>query len=254
MTVVPKGRGGGLASQSLKALLGIRDLIHSGQVAPGERMSEPVLTDRLGLSRTPIRAALARLEAEGLLEAIPSGGYAVRAFSDADVIDAIELRGVLEGMAARLAAERGVNPARLLETKGLLAKLDAVVAGPAESLAFEDYVGLNEAFHESLVTLAGSDVLRREIARAYAMPFASPSAFLEAQASLPEFRATLQLAQSHHRAIVEAIDLREGARAEALAREHARLARHNLAGVLDDTRLAARVPGLALMAGGRTTL
>jgi GntR family transcriptional regulator of vanillate catabolism len=52
-------------------------------------------------------AALARLEQEGLVDAIPSGGYAVRSFTREDVIDAIELRGVLEGTALRLAAERG---------------------------------------------------------------------------------------------------------------------------------------------------
>ena len=96
-------------SQTLRAALGVRDLLYSGIFRPGERLSEISLSERLGLSRTPIRAALARLEQEGLVELIPSGGYAVRTFSEADIIDAIELRGVLEGTAARLAAERGVS-------------------------------------------------------------------------------------------------------------------------------------------------
>lgn len=106
------------ASQTLKAVLGVRDLVFSSLIAPGERLSEISISERLGLSRTPVRAALARLEQEGILEAIPSGGYSVRQFSEADVADAIELRGVLEGTAARLAAERGVAPARLAAVRG----------------------------------------------------------------------------------------------------------------------------------------
>ena len=56
--------------------------------------------------------ALVRLEEEGLLEAIPSGGFMVKAFSERDILDSIELRGTLEGLAARFAAERGVSRAR----------------------------------------------------------------------------------------------------------------------------------------------
>ena len=78
-------------SQTLKAVLGVRDLVYSGAAAPGERLSEITLSERLGLSRTPVRAALARLEQEGLLESIPSGGYAVRALSEADILDGIVL-------------------------------------------------------------------------------------------------------------------------------------------------------------------
>ena len=90
-------------SQTLAALLRLRDLILEGGLAPGERLSELAVVERLGVSRTPVRAALARLEHEGLVEALPGGGYAVREFSRADVNDAIEIRGVLEGLAARLA-------------------------------------------------------------------------------------------------------------------------------------------------------
>lgn len=82
-------------SQSLKTILSLRDLILSGELKPGERLSELAIVDRLGVSRTPVRTALVRLEEEGLLEAIPSGGYAVRHFSEADIFDAIETRGTL---------------------------------------------------------------------------------------------------------------------------------------------------------------
>lgn len=236
-------------SQTLKALLGLRDLVYSGSIAPGERLSEVTLAGRLGLSRTPLRAALARLEQEGLLEQIPSGGFAVRTFTREEVIDAIELRGVLEGTAARLAAERGVPPARMAAIKAVVADLDRIVAAPPETMDFDAYVGRNATFHDMLAGLAGSALVRREIERAVALPFAGPSAFLNAQTDIPAFRKSLTIGQGHHRAIVEAIDLREGARAEALAREHARLARANLDFVSGDRELMARVPGLSLMSG-----
>ncbi len=237
-------------SQSLKALLGVRDLVLGGEFSPGERLSEVAVAERLGISRTPLRAALARLEQEGLLEIIPSGGYAVRSFTIEEVFDSIELRGVLEGTAARLAAERGAQPNKMRTLKALLADLDTTLANGPEAMEFDRYVELNADFHETLAGLAGSETIRREIERAVQLPFASPSAFLEQQEDVPEFRKSLENGQVHHRMIVSAIELREGARAEALAREHARLARHNLEFVIEmDRSLMRRVPALALVSG-----
>ena len=99
------------ASQTVKAQLALRDLVVAGELEPGERVSELQMVERLGVSRTPVRMALVRLEEEGLLEAIPSGGLRRPAFSEREVFEAIEIRGTLEGLAARLAAERGVNEA-----------------------------------------------------------------------------------------------------------------------------------------------
>jgi GntR family transcriptional regulator of vanillate catabolism len=96
-------------SQAVKAQLRLRELILSGDLEAGERIAELAIVERLGMSRTPIRAALMRLEQEGLLEKFPGGGYKVRTFSERDVADAIEMRGTVEGLAARLAAERGVS-------------------------------------------------------------------------------------------------------------------------------------------------
>lgn len=236
--------------QTLKALLGLRNLVLGGDVAPGDRLSEVLLAKRLGISRTPLRAAFARLEQEGLLEQIPSGGYSVRGFRLADVFDAIELRGVLEGTAARVAAERGVEPAKLNAIKALVAELDKTFRDRPEDMLFDRYVALNASFHMALASLSGSELLRREVERAMLLPFASPSAFLEQQEAVPAFRRSLTLAQQQHRDIVEAIQRREGARAEALAREHARLARRNLEFVVNQDRsLMTRVPGLTLVSG-----
>jgi GntR family transcriptional regulator of vanillate catabolism len=236
-------------SQALKAQMELRDLVLAGNLAAGERVFEVPLSERLGISRTPLREALGRLEQEGLLERLAAGGYAVRTFSFDDVTDAIELRGVLEGMVARLAAERGADPVALTHLDAIVTELDDVVEAGAEAMDFAAYTELNAAFHATLATLAGSETIRREVARAAALPFASPSAFLDAQAALPGFRRSLIVAQAQHREIAGAIAAREGARAEAIAREHARLARRNLEYVMtEDRSLMDRVPGLALVA------
>jgi DNA-binding GntR family transcriptional regulator len=99
-------RGDGAQSQTVKAKLGLRELVLEGAFAPGERVPEIGLAKRLGVSRTPLRLALSTLAHEGLLEPLAGGGFVVRSFTRADVFDGIELRGVLEGTAARLAAER----------------------------------------------------------------------------------------------------------------------------------------------------
>lgn len=236
------------SSQTVKAQLALRDLILSGDLKPGDRISEPSLVDRLGMSRTPIRMALVRLEDEGFLEAIPSGGFAVKAFSERDVYDAIELRGTLEGFAARIAAERGVRSALIKEMKEALLRIDGIAALPTLSIDhFSEYVGLNGHFHALLVEAADSPVLKRQIERTLNLPFASPSGFVMVQAKLPEAGKILTIAQDHHHCVLRAIEDREGARAEALMREHARLAHRNLQLALGNQGTRNLVPGAVLI-------
>ncbi|ADZ71285.1 GntR family transcriptional regulator [Polymorphum gilvum] len=237
------------ASLSRKAVMELRDLILGGTLPPGERLYEVPLSERLGISRTPMREAMAKLEQEGLLERIPAGGYAVRTFTFEDVIDAIELRGVMEGTAARLAAERGVEPVKLRQFRKVVEALDRTLGSDVKKMDFDGYVELNSELHELLAGLSGSEMVRREVERASRLAFASPSAFLREQEDVLEFRRSLIGAQAQHRALLEAIEAREGSRAEAVAREHARLARQNLEYVMfQDRSLIVRVPGLALVA------
>lgn len=242
-------KGGGKAtSQTVKALLALRDLILTGELKRGERIAELAVVDRLGVSRTPLRMALVRLEEEGLLEALPSGGFVVKAFTERDIFDAIEARGTMEGLAARFAAERGVTSAGLSALHRCLADLDDLIDGGSLSEDdFSNYVDLNEQFHNLIMEMADSPVLARQIERASALPFASPSGFVMAQAAAPEALKILTLAQDQHRCIVEAIEAREGARAEALMREHARLAKRNLVLALRDQGSFELVPGAALI-------
>ncbi len=237
-------------SQAVKAQLRLREMILAGQLAGGARIAELALVERLGVSRTPIRAALMRLEQEGLLDALPNGGYAVRTFSERDVSDAIELRGTVEGLAARIAAERGVAAAVIDAARSCLDDIDEVLQRPAlDDEAFTRYVRHNQRFHVLLAEMAGSTVLARELERVVSLPFASPSGFVVVQANSPRARDMLIVAQDQHRQVLDAIERREGARAEAIMREHSRLAQRNLREAVQSPHLD-RMPGVRLIRHG----
>ena len=238
----------GDSAQTVKATLGLRQLLFNGEIRPGERLVELALVERLGVSRTPLRLALTTLEHEGLVESLAGGGFAVRQFTRAEIDDAIELRGVLEGTAARFAAERLQSPAELDELREITGKLDETVhdASPEAVLA---YVELNEAFHAQLVVLAKSEIIARELARVTALPFASPAALLESHVRLSQ-REILLVAQHQHQTIVEAIASRQGARAEEVAREHARISRRSLDLALEQDDVLDGIPGAPLLKVG----
>jgi GntR family transcriptional regulator of vanillate catabolism len=240
-------RAAGSASQTERALLGLRELIVEGVLQPGARISELWVVDRLGVSRTPVRAALIRLQEEGLLEPIASGGFAVRSFTVGEIGDSIELRGTLEGLAARLAAERGVDAAQLSGLRACVRELDTILEDFLTDESFSAYVDANRRFHALLAGASKSQVVERQIAKTMTMPFASPSAFVMAQSIDSGAREMLLVAQAQHRAVVEAIELREGARAEALMREHARIAHRNLRAAMENQNVMKRVPGGALI-------
>lgn len=236
-------------THSMRAVIELRKRILSGELPGGTRLFEVPLAEQLEISRTPVREAMSRLAEEGLLDRVRSGGFVVRTFGYADIVDAIELRGVLEGTAARLAAERGVAPEALDQISATVRRLDGCFGELPGEVDFDAYSELNARFHDQLAGLSGSEVVRREVLRVSRLPFASPSAFSPDRADIAAFRKSLNLAQHEHRALVSAIANREGARAEAIAREHARGARRNLEYVLrEDRSLMDRLPGLAMVA------
>lgn len=236
------------ATHGRRAVIELREKILSGEMPGGMRLFEVPIAELLDISRTPVREALSRLTEEGLLERLPGGGFVVRRFGFADVIDAIELRGVMEGMAARLAAERGAREDEFRKIEATVVQLDSCFGERADDVDFDAYSELNERFHHQLAGLAGSEMIRREVERAGSLPFASPSAFLPDRADIAAFRRSLRSAQEQHRALVSAIAGREGTRAESIAREHARTARRNLEYMLnEDPALITRVRGLALI-------
>ena len=235
-------------SQAVKAQLALRELILGGELKAGTRIAELWLVERLNVSRTPVRLALVKLAEEGLLEALISGGYAVKDFSESDIHDAIEVRGTMEGLAARFAAERGVSAVLIAEARECLDLIDAALAEPELTDAtFTVYVEQNARFHALLSEMADSPLVSRQLEKATALPFASPNGFVMAQAVGPHARDILVVAQAQHRMVIEAIVQREGARAESLMREHARIARRNLQQALQSHKTLQLVPGASLI-------
>lgn len=208
-------------SQTLAAFLGLRGLIVDGTLAPGARVSEPLIVERFGVSRTPARAALAQLAEEGLLAKREKSGYEVKSYTEKDVFQAIEIRGILEGMAARLAADRDVPAATLQKMDSVVLELDDVVARLTTDSEQTEYVHLNNEFHRLLLEASESEMLAMSLERIKALPFGSPNAFVESLSlNHAAVKKVLIMAQEQHRAIVECIRKGEATRAERLAHEH----------------------------------
>lgn len=233
------------ASQVSRATIGLRDMLLRGALRPGERIAEIPLSAKLGVSRTPLRLAFEKLEHEGLIKALPHSGFTATEFSIADIWDAIETRGILEGAAARLAAERLTDPAQLEPMRRIKREMEEILRMDFES--FSRYLDLNEAFHACILDLANNQALRRAIDQVYKVPFASPSSRVLLPKTLPGSRDIIPIASEHHRALIEAIENREGARAESLGREHARLTRRNLEEALADQSFLESIPGARLI-------
>jgi GntR family transcriptional regulator of vanillate catabolism len=117
---------------------------------------------------------------------------------------------------------------------------------PPDIEFFAKYIDLNGQFHAHVLAMAKSAMLSRSMEHVLTLPFASPNAFFLAETETEEGWETIVLSQAHHRAIANAIVDGEGARAEALAREHSRLARTNLEASLKERSLT-RIPGASLI-------
>lgn len=219
--------GQSTGTHAQRALMALRQRILAGAATGGTRLFEVALAQEFDISRTPIRAALSQLAEEGLLDRARGGGFVVRTFALTDVIDTIELRGILEGTAARFAAERGVTDAGMAAISAVTCQIDTCIGKNPQDTDLEAYSTLNVQFHSLLAAMSGSPVLIREIERVTRLPFAAPSAFLADTSRIGQLRLSLGPAQEQHKALLDAIRRGDGASAEAIARDHSRLARRN---------------------------
>jgi len=238
--------------QQVKAIMRLRELVISGHFKPGERISELAMVDVLGISRTPVRLALGQLAYEGLLKPLSRGGFVVSDFSVDDIFDAIEIRGTLEGTAARMAAERLGDKSEAEPLRAIYTQIEEVVRhGGDEDEIFEQYVELNEQFHDEMLKLAKCPMLERSLSQITALPFASPNAFVKVQVERERKFDILLNAQYQHAALIEAIEQRDGGRAFAMGQEHARLAAANLRSAMKQEDLFAKIPGAQLVRRGK---
>jgi len=186
----------------------LRGAILAGALLPGARISEPGLAQELGISRTPVREALHRLAQEGLVELLPGRGARVRVLSVEEVREVYDVRALIEGEAAALAAQNATE-AELNRLEQLLQELDAL---PDEAYAQQMRVDFD--FHTSLVEAAHNKTL----ARIYA----------DLRSSLTLIRSFLQTLSQHpktreqHQAIVSALRARNPAMASEAVRAHVR--------------------------------
>jgi GntR family transcriptional regulator of vanillate catabolism len=232
-------------------LMQLRDLILRGEFPPGQRLAEQQLAERLGSSRTPVRAALVTLEQEGLLEVSESGKYLVRQFTARDVADAIAVRGHLEGMAARLVAEHGMSRQLEGDLRACLEEGDSALApDPLTYDNYAAYAAMNDRFHALILEASGNRALQRAVALNDKLPFAPASAMLPMQSSLQQDREWMHYAHRQHHMLFDAIQRGEGARAQALAEEHTQVAQMNLRLALERRAETERVlPAIRLVVG-----
>jgi GntR family transcriptional regulator of vanillate catabolism len=236
------------SSQTGRAALALREMLVQGRFRPGERIREVPLAAELKVSRIPLHLALERLAHEGFLEIRPTRGFVVQRFSTDDIYDAIELRGLLEGAAARLASQRFKQASELATLDALSRDILTLVRRAKLTMeTFNRYIDLNARFHATLLDLAHSRMLRRAIQQACSLPFASPSAFLKRQYVSGDLHELFLISADQHLGIVDAIAHREGMRAEVLTREHARVARRNLEDALRNSELPLDLAGAKLV-------
>lgn len=191
----------------------LRDAILSGRLAGGARLRQTELADRLGISRTPIREALVRLGEEGLIELRPRGGARVAPLHPDEAVELYDLREVLDGLAARLAAGRP-DAGGLAGLERALGRMGACVERGDPTHWFRSHV----QFHEEIIRAAGnrhlarlSAVVRLSIRQFHPMLLQTPRRFADAN--------------REHRLIFEAITARDPETAERAARAHIAAAR-----------------------------
>jgi GntR family transcriptional regulator, vanillate catabolism transcriptional regulator len=232
-------------------LMQLRDLILRGEFAPGQKLAEQQLAERLGASRTPVRAALVTLEQEALVEANETGKYVVRQFTPREVADAIAVRGHLEGMAARLVAEHGLSRQLHLELQGCLQEGDRLLqANPLNYENYAAYAVMNDRFHALVLEGSGNRALQRAVALNDKLPFAPASAMLPMQGSLALDRDWMLYAHRQHHMLFDALKRGEGTRAQALAVEHTEVAQENMRLALERRSETEQVlPAIRLVVG-----
>lgn len=211
-----------MAGKNSRVIVRIREMILQGELTPGQRVTEVELAKKLGVSRTPVRESLPILAREGVLTQLDTRGFVVRAFTPREIMDGIDVRGVLEGLAARMLAEQG-PPRPLIQAlhqclregdeifaKGTLTETDEVLYGE-----------MNRRFHALIVEGSGSKVIVEAIKHNDRIPFAAAHAIAFDRFDLPRTYDMLRYANRQHHAIVQALENKEGTRVAALMFEHA---------------------------------
>jgi len=194
-----------LADEAAQAL---REAILTEEMASGTRLRQVQLATQLGISRTPLREALMKLEQEGLIELLPGGGLRVTVLNLDEAVELYDVREVLDGLAARLAAQR-IDEQGIRNLERHLVRMKACLTGHDAHTWFVAHV----AFHDGIFRASGngrlqalSSVVRLSIQRFHPVLLATPNRLAEAY--------------QEHDDIFEAVRAHDPEAAERLARAH----------------------------------
>jgi DNA-binding GntR family transcriptional regulator len=206
----------------------LRDEILADRLLPGTELSEVALSRELAISRGPIREAMSRLSAEGLITMRPRRRAEVRSLTPQELIDAYQVREALEVMAVRLAIPR-VTEADLARLDELTDRMAAHVADGA----VREFFATSASFHELLGELSGNPKLQEVYRR------------LEGEIGrfrnrMPALRDSMDDSLTEHRAILAAIRLRDADRAAALTADHIRMRAEQLQATLREAPAVSR--------------
>ncbi|HHW03562.1 MAG TPA: GntR family transcriptional regulator [Thermoanaerobacterales bacterium] len=198
----------------------LREAIITGELKPGERLMEVQLAEEMGVSRTPVREAIRKLELEGLVVMIPRKGAYVAGLSLKDAADVFEIRESLEGLAAALAAERITD-----EELEAMEKILTEISSASEKDDVETIIKKDAEFHQILFAATRNDRLaqiinnlKEQIDRFRVQSFTNPD----------RIKSILQ----EHRRIVDALKDGDADRAEKLAKDHIEKVENNVMNIL----------------------
>lgn len=191
----------------------LRKAIILGKLKPGERLMEIQLAEEMGVSRTPVREAIRKLELEGFVVMVPRRGAYVAGVTVKDIVDVFEVRSALEGLAAGLAAERITE-----EEMEELEKVIYLISGEEDILTV---VKKDNEFHELIYRASRNQRLAQIITNLSEQI----NRFRMTSLSVP---GRLKIAVDEHRKIIEAISDRDADLANKLASEHMENAEQNL--------------------------
>ncbi len=186
----------------------LRNAILTGKLVPGERLMENQLAEKLGVSRTPVREALRMLELENLVELVPRKGAQVLDMSEKDIVDILEIRSVLEGLATALACKKMTSKelAELKETEGIFEE-------KLKSGELEAAVDADEKFHDIIFLSTENERLRQIFNNLRIQLYRYRLAHAKIEPSMG-------ILTSHHKGIIRAIENRDQEEGERVAQAH----------------------------------
>jgi len=206
----------------------IRSDIVLGNYSEGERLSETRLCETHNVSRTPVRLALRILESEGLVQRGDGRGYSVRSPTVADILQAVQVRGHLESLAARLMAQAEDRHEHLPNMASAIASIEALLKlGRIDEPMIQKTQAANKLFHSTIMDACGNNYVSLACKQIRHLPMLALGAMVFDRSVLesPErmeiglFR--LRIGNAQHQVIYDAIESGDAVRAEAMMREHA---------------------------------